>query len=367
MNKKFNIKKKMVFIALVVVFIFILLCSFNTTKAAEKYDYIIIGDSRTVGIHQTLTGNYTRNVVKDSVEVNNKEVMFLGAGSQGHSYWFINNYSDITTALDNAQNNAKCIIWLGVNDLYNYSVYAESGNVLASRYPNINFYFYSVTAINSRLWTNVTNSQINNFNTQLINNLRGKSRYNRNLFFENIQNKNITINGTRKTVKKWITDDTSQTRDGLHYNGDLNRAILNQTMLINTDTNGNNTSNTTGMNTDRYTNINIAAVDTGEAREEKQFTDVFDDIATYIPTDEEVSDEINNRVSVILTIITNIGMVIAILILAVSGVKYLIGSVEGTNDYSKDLVPYLIGSALTFGICMIIKILQQIGETINNI
>ena len=353
MNKENNIKNKIIFIVLAFIFLFILLCSFNTTKAAEKYDYIIIGDSRTVGIHQTLTGDYSKIVVKDSVKVNNKEVMFLGAGSQEYAYWFSNssNYSSITNSLKNAKDGAKCIAWLGVNGLSHCSEYITALNNLATNYPNVKFYCYSVTAVNRNLYMGpITNTAIDNYNENLSNAIKSKSRYNKNLFYEDIQNKKVTINGTTKTVKKWITDDTSQTGDGLHYYTGLNKAILTQTMLTNTNNNETGTSNTT-----------VITITEGEAREEKEFTDVFEDISTYEPSDKAVSAEINDRINIVLTVITNIGMIVAVLVSAVLGVKYLIGSVEGTNDYSKDLVPYLIGSALTFGICVIIKILQQIG------
>ena len=104
-----------------------------------------------------------------------------------------------------------------------------------------------------------------------------------------------------------------------------------------------------------------------ESREYGDFDDVLDNIGNYIPTEQDVPSEIGDMASVVLTVITNIGMILSILILAILGVKYMLGSLEERADYKKDLVPYLIGVGLLFGITTIVKILQQWGQNINNI
>ena len=60
-------------------------------------------------------------------------------------------------------------------------------------------------------------------------------------------------------------------------------------------------------------------------------------------------------------------MVFAILMLAILGIKYMLGSIEEKAEYKKDLIPYFIGAGLLFGITTIVKILQIFGERINNI
>ena len=98
-----------------------------------------------------------------------------------------------------------------------------------------------------------------------------------------------------------------------------------------------------------------------------EFHDVIDDIGYYKPDDETVSTVITDKASIVLTSITNIGMVFAILMLAILGIKYMLGSIEEKADYKKDLIPYLVGAGLLFGITTIVKILQIFGEKINNI
>lgn len=106
------------------------------------------------------------------------------------------------------------------------------------------------------------------------------------------------------------------------------------------------------------------------SRTETVFTnDVLDDPSAYNPTDPSSEDdsEAATIIDKILSLITTVGTVVSILMLAILGVKYMLGSVEEKAEYKKDLVPYFIGAALLFGICAIVKILQSLGSTINNL
>lgn len=105
-------------------------------------------------------------------------------------------------------------------------------------------------------------------------------------------------------------------------------------------------------------------------RENITFTDVLKDIDSYVPGDTVTGSDaqkITEKASLILSVITNIGIVLAVLIPAILGIKYMLGSVEEKAEYKKDLLPYFIGSILLFGICTIVKVLQTLGESINNI
>lgn len=106
------------------------------------------------------------------------------------------------------------------------------------------------------------------------------------------------------------------------------------------------------------------------SRTETVFTnDVLDDPSAYNPTDPSSKEdsEAATIIDKILSLITTIGTVISVLMLAILGVKYMLGSVEEKAEYKKDLVPYFIGAALLFGICTVVKILQSLGDTINNL
>lgn len=106
----------------------------------------------------------------------------------------------------------------------------------------------------------------------------------------------------------------------------------------------------------------------GEDREVyENFDDVLENIGNYVPTTEEAPDEVYSKAGLILGVISNIGIIMSVLTPAILGIKYMLGSVEDKSEYKKDMIPYLIGSVLLFGIFTIVKILQAIGENINNI
>lgn len=106
----------------------------------------------------------------------------------------------------------------------------------------------------------------------------------------------------------------------------------------------------------------------GEDREVyENFDDVLENVGNYVPTTEDAPDEVYSKAGLILGIISNIGIIMSVLMPAILGIKYMLGSVEDKSEYKKDMIPYLVGSVLLFGICGIVKILQAIGENINNI
>ena len=51
----------------------------------------------------------------------------------------------------------------------------------------------------------------------------------------------------------------------------------------------------------------------------------------------------------ILTMVTNVGMVLAVILVAVLGIKYMMGSTEEKAEYKKTMIPYLVGAVLVFG------------------
>lgn len=66
------------------------------------------------------------------------------------------------------------------------------------------------------------------------------------------------------------------------------------------------------------------------------------------PTYEGV-DGIKTLGGKLMGILSTIGMVIAVLILMILGIKYMMGSAEEKAEYKKTMIPYLIGAILIFG------------------
>lgn len=106
----------------------------------------------------------------------------------------------------------------------------------------------------------------------------------------------------------------------------------------------------------------------GERRKKNdKFNDVLDNINAYKPSGATESTELNKKAGIILNVITNIGIILSVLMPAILGVKYMLGSLEQRAEYKKDMVPYLVGAFLLFGIGTVLKILQAIGGGFNGI
>lgn len=58
---------------------------------------------------------------------------------------------------------------------------------------------------------------------------------------------------------------------------------------------------------------------------------------------------IKNIGSIILSGITEVGIVVSVVMVAILGVKYMMGSAEERAEYKKSMLPYLIGAILLFG------------------
>lgn len=175
----------------------------------------------------------------------------------------------------------------------------------------------------------------------------------------------------------WKVNEEWEFDYNFYYIPSTNKLIFTYSQCLVKDQNGNDFDSWDGKNSqNNYDNKTTAASEAinalldkikGDERGNKPFNDIFDDISYYEPTDETVSSEVTDKASVILTVITNIGMILAVLMLAILGVKYMLGSLEEKAEYKKDMIPYLVGACLLFGISTIVKVLQQIGESINNI
>ena len=177
--------------------------------------------------------------------------------------------------------------------------------------------------------------------------------------------KNITYNIRNST------SETQTVETKLQAQIDIDSAqteIEKETAQKNFDNASNNAAK---AQEDAYRKI-VSQLKKGEStpRGNVTFVDVLQNVDSYIPNDTVTGSDaqkITEKASFILTIITNVGIVLAVLMSAILGIKYMLGSLEERAEYKKDLVPYFIGSILLFGVCTIVKVLQTLGQSINNI
>ena len=73
--------------------------------------------------------------------------------------------------------------------------------------------------------------------------------------------------------------------------------------------------------------------------------------------------QLNKLGGTIIAYITNAAMVVAVVMVAILGIKYMMGSVEEKAEYKKSFVPLLVGAVLVFGAAVIAKIIVSLAES----
>ena len=81
--------------------------------------------------------------------------------------------------------------------------------------------------------------------------------------------------------------------------------------------------------------------------------------------DEGAAGAMQSVGGTILAYITNAAMVISVVMIAVLGIKYMMGSAEEKAEYKKSLVPLLVGAILVFGAAAIAKVIVGLAGTFN--
>lgn len=92
-------------------------------------------------------------------------------------------------------------------------------------------------------------------------------------------------------------------------------------------------------------------------------TDVLNDM-TNKNTSTNTTDGLTSLGGNIVAIVQVVGIVIAVIVILVIGIKYLVASPEGKAEYKKTMIPYLVGAILIFGASAITKVVVSIGSGI---
>lgn len=75
--------------------------------------------------------------------------------------------------------------------------------------------------------------------------------------------------------------------------------------------------------------------------------------------------QVVNLGSTIVTIMQTVGIVVAVVVLLVIGIKYMIGSAEEKAEYKKTMIPYIVGAVLIFASTTIVNVVYQIANGVN--
>ncbi len=90
----------------------------------------------------------------------------------------------------------------------------------------------------------------------------------------------------------------------------------------------------------------------------------FDDLDTSTAT-ADVGGIQNIGINII-SIISSVGMVVAVVVLMVLGVKYMIGSTEEKSKYKDSMMPFIVGALLLFAASGIAKMVYNAANSFND-
>jgi len=81
-------------------------------------------------------------------------------------------------------------------------------------------------------------------------------------------------------------------------------------------------------------------------------------------TTSAAQEDVTNIGNQLIGIITTVGVVVAVIILLVLGIKYMMGSASEKAEYKKTMIPYLVGAILIFGASAITKVVVGLAQGI---
>ena len=76
------------------------------------------------------------------------------------------------------------------------------------------------------------------------------------------------------------------------------------------------------------------------------------------------SDDLTKVGNNIVTIIQVVGIVIAVIVLLVIGIKYMIGSASEKAEYKKTMIPYIVGALLIFAGTSLVRVIYSLSSSV---
>jgi trbC/VIRB2 family len=77
------------------------------------------------------------------------------------------------------------------------------------------------------------------------------------------------------------------------------------------------------------------------------------------------TSKVVNLGATIVTIMQTVGIVVAVVVLLILGIKYMMGSAEEKAEYKKTMIPYLVGAILIFASTTIVNVVYNIANGFN--
>lgn len=91
-------------------------------------------------------------------------------------------------------------------------------------------------------------------------------------------------------------------------------------------------------------------------------TDVLDKLKGDGTVETSSLTTVGNNV---VTIINVVGIVIAVIILLIIGIKYMIGSASEKAEYKKIMIPYIVGAVLIFAGTSLVRVIYSLANSVS--
>ena len=76
------------------------------------------------------------------------------------------------------------------------------------------------------------------------------------------------------------------------------------------------------------------------------------------------TNDLTNVGNNIVAIIQVVGIVIAVIVLLVIGIKYMIGSASEKAEYKKTMIPYIVGALLIFAGTSLVRVIYSLSTSV---
>ena len=81
-------------------------------------------------------------------------------------------------------------------------------------------------------------------------------------------------------------------------------------------------------------------------------------------TDGAGVEQVKDLGGKLMGVLQTVGVVVAVIILMVLGIKYMMGSAEEKAEYKKTMIPYLVGAILIFAASTIANVVYQFATSL---
>ena len=81
------------------------------------------------------------------------------------------------------------------------------------------------------------------------------------------------------------------------------------------------------------------------------------------PQTNAQTTQLQNVGGTVVSIIQVVGIIVAVVVIMVIGIKYMMGSAEEKAEYKKVMIPYVIGAVLIFAASTIVNVVYQISQS----